>query len=512
MGDGVNIAARLEGVCEPGAICLSEDAYRQVSGRLDMAVADLGPTQLKNIERPIRVYSLQVGVPAQAKPPEAKGRSRLALMAAGITAGIVLLGGLVAGGWYGFMRSPSHSALAHFPAIAVLPFDDLSPDKSLGYLGDGVSEDLIAMLSRFTDLSVIARNSSFVYKGKPVDIRQVGHDLNADYALEGSVRKDADQIRVTAQLVDARTGDHVWAEHYDRAGNDPSALQNEATEKIVRAITGDLGVIKKAQYHDAWAKDTANLSEYDYYLRTHDLINTASSKEATDRAARTAEEGLAKYPDSNLIKMQLAWAHFTAAWNAYSDDIPADLRKTGELTRSVLANDDLSPQVKKLAHWLFAFVLASEGEFERALHEADTAVAFGPYDGIMYATLAQMLMTAGQVKKGMEWNELAHPQDPGGLGLQNYNRGLGFRLSGKYEDSIAAFKQAGYPDGVTPLEVAIALVRLGRIDEAKGEVKLALKNNPKFTGAAWAATYFYSDPSILDRDVADLAKAGLPQK
>ena len=513
MGDGVNIAARLEGVCEPGAICLSEDAYRQVSGRLDMAVADLGPTQLKNIERPIRVYSLQVGIPAQVKPPEAKGRSRLALRAAEIAAGVLLLAGLAAAGWYeSSCGRRLYSAIAHFPAIAVLPFDDLSPDKSLGYLGDGVSEDIIGMLSRFTDLSVTARNSSFVYKGKPVDIRQVGHDLNVDYALEGSVRKEADQTRIMAQLVDAKTGEHVWAEHYDKAGNDPSALQDEATEKIVRTITGELGVIKKASYHDAWAKDPANLSEYDYYLRTHDLINTAASKEATNRAARTAEEGLAKYPDSNLLKMQLAWAHFTAVWNLYSDDVPADLRKTGELTRSVLANDDLSPQVKKLAHWLFAFVLASEGEFERALHEADTAVAFGPYDGIMYATLAQMLMTAGQVKKGMEWNELAHPQDPGGLGLQNYNRGLGFRLSGKYEDSIAAFKQAGYPDGVTPLEVAIALVRLGRIDEAKGEVKLALKNNPKFTGASFRATWFYSDPSIPDRDVADLAKAGLPEK
>src|ERR1700722_14024599 len=412
MGDGINIAARLEGVCEPGAICLSEDAYRQVSGRLDMAVADLGPTQLKNIERPLRGYSLQVGVPAPAKPPEAKGRSRLALMAAGITAGIVLLGGLVAGGWYGFMRSPSHSALAHFPAIAVLPFDDLSPDKSLGYLGDGGSEDIIGMLPRFPDLAVTARNSSFVYKGKPVDIRQVGHDLNVDYALEGSVRKEADQIRITAQLIDAKTGEHVWAEHYDKAGKDPSALQDEATERIVSAITGEFGVIRKAQYHDAWAKDNASLSEFDYYLRTHDLINTASSKEATDRAARVAEEGLAKYPDSNLIKIKLAWAHFTAAWNYFTDDIPAEYHRAGELTRSVLATDNLSPQVKKLAHWLLALVLDSEHDFARALHEADTAVDLAPYDSIMRAMLAQVLITAGEVEKGLQWNDLARPEAP----------------------------------------------------------------------------------------------------
>ena len=132
--------------------------------------------------------------------------------------------------------------------------------------------------------------------------------------------------------------------------------------------------------------------------------------------------------------MQLAWAHFTLLWNGFSTDTAADLRKTGELTRSVLAHDNLSPQVKKLAHWLFAWVLLSEGDFARALREADTAVAFSPYDGIMHAHLSQLLMTAGEAKKGMEWNELAHPQDQGGLQFQSYNRGLGLRLLGKYEE------------------------------------------------------------------------------
>jgi tetratricopeptide (TPR) repeat protein len=178
----------------------------------------------------------------------------------------------------------------------------------------------------------------------------------------------------------------------------------------------------------------------------------------------------------------------------------------------VLAKDNLTPQVKKLAHWLLAWVLASEGHFPRALKEADTTISFGPYDGIVYAQLSQLLISAGEVENGMEWNELAHPQGPGGLSLQNYNRGLGLRLLGKYEDSIAAFKQAGYPEADIPLHIAIALVRLGRLDEARTEVKVALKNNPKFTGAIFEATWFYSDPSIPGREVADLAKAGLPEK
>ena len=199
---------------------------------------------------------------------------------------------------------------AHVPSIAVLPFDDLSPDKSLGYLGDGMSEDIITMLSRFPDLSVIARNSSFVYKGKPVDIRQVGRDLNVDYALEGSVRKEADQIRITAQLIDTETGKHVWAERYDKTGKDPLALQDEVTGKIVGAMTGEKGQVKQGQYRDAWGKDTADLGEYDYYLRGHDVFMNATSKEENDRAGQIWEEGLAKYPDSNLLKVKLGFYHF----------------------------------------------------------------------------------------------------------------------------------------------------------------------------------------------------------
>ena len=157
-------------------------------------------------------------------------------------------------------------------------------------------------------------------------------------------------------------------------------------------------------------------------------------------------------------------------------------------------------------------MLASEGDFPRALREADTAVAFSPYDGIMHAHLSQLLMTAGEAKKGMEWNELAHPQDPGGLQFQNYNRGLGLRLLGKYEDSIAAFKQSFYPEGDTPLNIAIALVRLGRIDEARVEVKLALKSNPKFTGAIFRAAGSTAIlPSLIARSPIS-PRPALPEK
>lgn len=358
-----------------------------------------------------------------------------------------------------------------------------------------------------------ARNSSFVYKGKPVDIRQVGRDLNVDYALEGSVRKEADQIRVTAQLIDTQTGKHVWAERYDKAGKDPLALQDEVTGNIVGAMTGEKGQVKQGQYHEAWGRDAANLGEYDYYLRGHDIFMNANSREDNDRAGRIWEEGLAKYPDSNLLKVKLGWYHMKAGWRWWSDDVPAEFRKAGELSRAVLAANNLSPQVKRLAHWLFAQVLTTEGDFDRAATEADAAIALAPYDSSLIADLSSVLIASGKPDKALEWIDLATTRDPGSARDMAYNRGLALRVLGKYEDSIAAFRQANYPDSDTRIHLAIALVRLGRIDEARAEVRAYLeKNDPKFTGGAWRTAWFYSDPSIVDTEVADLAKAGLPEK
>ena len=451
-----------------------------------------------------------VSAPAKRKPAQ----SALANWAWPLAAVFLLLAGLVAAGWYGFVRStPTRVAAAHVPSIAVLPFDDLSPDKSLGYLGDGMSEDIITMLSRFPDLAVVARNSSFVYKGKPVDSRQIGRDLNVDYALEGSVRKEADQVRITAQLIDTETGKHVWADRYDKTGKDPLALQDDVTGKIIGAMTGEKGQVKQGQYRDAWGKDTADLGEYDYYLRGHDVFMNATSREENDRAGKIWEEGLAKYPNSSLLKVKLGFYHFIAGFGFWSDDIPAEYRKAGELVREVLAKENLTPQVKRLAHWVFADVLTTERDFSRALTEADTAVSMAPNDAFAMGTLTPVLIMSGKPERALDWIDLALGRDPNSAKDLSYKKGWALRVLGKYEDSMSAFKQSFYPGEDSPLNMAIDLVRLGRIDEAKAQVKRMLeKNDPKFTQAKWREGYFYSDPSIVDGEVADLAKAGLPEK
>jgi adenylate cyclase len=236
MGDGVNIAARLEGIAKPGAITLSEDAYRQVKARLDLAVTDLGATQLKNIVEPVRVYSLEVGVPAVAKsvqPTESAAR-----------------------------QAPAVLPLPDRPSIAVLAFQNMSGDPEQEYFADGMAEDIITGLSRIKWLFVIARNSSFVYKA--VDVRQIGSELGVRYVLEGGVRKAGNRVRITTQLLEAETGAHLWADRFDGALEDIFDLQDRITEKVVGVVEPSL---RQSEIERSRRKPPENLDAYDLYLR-----------------------------------------------------------------------------------------------------------------------------------------------------------------------------------------------------------------------------------------------------
>ena len=249
MGDGVNIAARIEGIATPGAICLSEDAFRQVKGRLDLAVTDLGPTQLKNIAEPVRVYSLEVGKPALAKPvedaklpekpPEPKKRSRLMLLGAGIIAALIVV---AVGAWH-FLGSNRTAPMATKGpteatrlSIVVLPFANLSGDPAHDYLADALTDELTTGLARIHGAFVIARNTAFTFKGKPVDAKAIGKDLGVRYVLEGSVLPSGNQVRINAQFIDADSGANLWADQFDAARADLLQMQDEIVTRLVRAL------------------------------------------------------------------------------------------------------------------------------------------------------------------------------------------------------------------------------------------------------------------------------------
>ena len=276
MGDGVNVAARLEGVATPGGICLSEDAYRQVRARLDLAVSDLGPVMLKNIAEPIRVYSLQIGVPPEAKlaPPIE-------------------------------VSEPARLALPDKPSIAVLAFQNMSGDPEQEYFADGMVEDIITGLSRIKWLFVIARNSSFVYKGRAVDVRQVGRELGVRYVLEGGVRKAGARLRVTAQLIEAETGSHLWANRFDGAIDDVFDLQDHITDQVVGIVEPS---VQRSEIERSRRKRPENLDAYDLYLRALPHVMQLTPQEVRIGAG-FLEDALKLDPNYAAAHALLSWCH-----------------------------------------------------------------------------------------------------------------------------------------------------------------------------------------------------------
>ena len=342
MGDGVNIAARLEGIAEPGAICLSEDAYRQVKGRLDLAVTDLGPTQLKNIAEPVRAYSLQVGVPgcgeaarnAEAKPPEPKKRSVLAPLAAVIAALVVIAGGA----WYFLVANRPAAVAANAPAeaahlsIVVLPFANLSGDPAQDYLADALTDELTTGLARIRDSFVIARNTAFTFKGKPVDAKAIGKDLGVRYVLEGSVQPSGDQVRVNAQLIDADSGAHLWAEQFDTPRADLLQMQDEIVTHLARAFVPSTP--RGRGRRRLKRTPAANPDAEDLALQCHarPMESRISSARKRKRRYELCEQALAIDPNNvlALISFGVKVRH-AGRVRYFSADPKADLERADEL-------------------------------------------------------------------------------------------------------------------------------------------------------------------------------------
>jgi adenylate cyclase len=417
MGDGVNIAARLEGVAKPGAICLSEDAYRQVSGRLDMAVADLGPIELKNIERPIRVYSLQVGVPAQAKPatetkprekpPEPKTRSRLALglLAVGCALLLVLIGG---GAWH--FLGANRSALVAAPAIAVLPFDNLGGDERASRLADGMTADVITDLARHKELLVIGRNSILAYKGKPVDARQVAKDLDVRYVLAGAIQHEADRLRVTAELIDATTGAQVWSERWDRPAEDLFSVQAEVADKVATSLGGEagsrLGAIGGRRLAEAKTRSPSTLAAYDLWLLASEQ-SSLNTKEANVKGLEYAERAVALDPNFAPAYAVRAWLKRAQAYlfgldfATQEEEFEKDMRRAQALDPS-----DYS------AHAGMMMYFGDMGQWTELTAEIDRALEDHPRNTVVLWGAATLLPFLGRPEEGVATADLVFRLDP----------------------------------------------------------------------------------------------------
>jgi len=416
MGDGVNIAARLEGVAQPGAICLSEDAYRQVKSRLDVAISDLGETKLKNIADPIRVYSLQF---------------------AGATGAATLAGA----------ANPTARALPlpEKPSIAVLPFQNMSRDTEQEYFADGIVEDIITALSRFRQLFVIARNSSFVYKGRAVNVGQVSRDLGVRYVLEGSVRKAADRIRITAQLIDASTGAHLWAERFDGGLQDIFDLQDQVAARVVGEIAPKL---EQAEIERAKRKPTESLDAYDYFLRGMANVNQWT-RAANDEALRLFYKAIELDPGFGSAYGMAAWCHVWRKLNGWVIDRGQETSEGARLAkRAVDLGKDDPVALSRGGHALAWFVR----DLDNSAAYIDRALTLNPNLSAAWNLSGWVRAYRGELDLSMEHHARAMRLSPLDPFLYNMHVGTAFAhfLAGRYDEATAwansaLHEQPNYP-------------------------------------------------------------------
>ncbi len=471
MGDGVNIASRLEGVAAPGAICLSEDAYRQVKARLDLSVSDLGNTQLKNIADPIRVYSLQVGKVDQAK------------------------------------EAPAALASTASPpklSIAVLPFANMSSDAEQEYFADGISEDTITALSKLPQLFVIARNSSFTFKGRNVNVQEVGRSLGVRYVLEGSVRKSGNRVRITAQLIDATTGGHLWAERFDRDLTDIFAVQDDVTQHIVGALALNL---TEGDRQRLATEHTDNLEAYDCFLRGREKLWRFTS-EQNNQARELLQRAIELDPKFVSAYAFLAITHGLDYINRWSTSSSISVVQAEEFATRAVALDDQNPY----AHWALGIINLHMRRHDLAIREAERTISLAPNLADGHEALGNALHYSGRSEEALTCFDRAMALNPYYPDFWLHFRAQAMFQLGRYEDAVASLKRRLDRNPNTDSSrvlLAACYGQLGRFEEARVEWQDVFRINPDYSLEHRRTVLPYKNPADFELVVDGLRKAGL---
>jgi adenylate cyclase len=515
MGDGVNIAARLEGIAKPGAICLSEDAYRQVKARLDLAVSDLGATQLKNIAEPVRVYSLQVGVPAQTKPPteakplETKKRSAPAQIAAGIVALIAIAGGA----WYFLGATRTAPVATNAPAptarlsIVVLPFANLSNDPSQDYFADGITENLTTDLSRIRNSFVISRNTAFTFKGKNINAKEISKELGVRYVLEGSVQRDQNRVRVNAQLIDGQTGAHLWADRFEEDISDLFKLQDQVVARLANTLRFELVKAEAERNTHHGNPDAVDLTMRGRALLYQVLRLQQMTKDNNNAIRALFEQALKIDPnDAEALAGDAITYVFEYVYGWENSATDYDAKILGQAERAIA----LAPDTIR-AHWTKSIYLSFR-RFDEALRAADAGLAVDPNFAPLYSARASAETSLGrfeQAKSDVRQAMRLSPRDPS-ISLWQVQLGDVEIGAGHTEAAIAEYQKAfdaGYrgPSVYSGLAAAYALE--GKMDEAKSALAERRRITPRLT-LKWFREHATDIPTRLE----GLRKAGLPEE
>jgi adenylate cyclase len=467
-GDGVNLAARLEALAEPGDICLSGPAFDTVDGKLDLAFEDAGQQQLKNIAKPQRIYRLRTQ--GSHKSPPALPEPQL--------------------------------SVPDKPSVAVLPFTNMSGDPEQVYFSDGITEDIITELSRFGLLFVIARNSSFVFRGQAVDVSEVGRKLGVRYVVEGSVRRGGNRVRVTAQLIDATTGNHVWAERYDRDLEDIFAVQDDVVQSIVATLAER---VSAAEVERTTRRPVADMAVYDLILRAQHHMGLWTSEdylEARDLLGKAVEID----PSCAQAHGTLAWCGVFLTW--FECDVDAPLKTAFDAGMRALS---LDPQIVE-AHTGLGHAHLISGGHEQALHHLETAVRLNPNNANAVLHLGYCRAVLGDPQEGLNAMRLAMRLNPYHPDWYHESLGEVLYMARDYAAAVEAFNRMGQKPPWTHGYLAASYAQLGRIADARDEVQAfrdAAKDGSSVQDYIAMDLPMYRDQSIKDQWLDGYRKAGL---
>ena len=518
FGDGVNITARMEGLAEAGGICISGTAYDHVKNKLHFGYEFLGKQKAKNISDPVRAYRVLTRpedagtLKYKVKRDDPKHRRRVRLVIIAIL--VAFIAGMVV--WKHQMdkkgRKPpivrlleKHRALKlpDKPSIAVLPFTNMSGDIEQDYFSDGITEDLITDLSHISGLFVISRNSVFTYKGKAVKVEEVAKDLGVRYVLEGSVRRVRDQVRITAQLIDAKTGHHVWAERYDRDMKDIFALQDEVTGKIVEALAVNLVADEHARLTK---KDTDNLGAYDLVLRgsAHFRRHT---KESNELARAMFAQAVQLDPNYTAAYEGLVWTRLMARMYGWSDD-PKLLDDALELGKKAVSLDKSSPQ----GHVILGHVYLWKKLHEEAITEFEKAVSLNPNDADALSSLGGALVFSGLPEKALGYIEKAIRLNPNYPEYYIFNLGQAFFQLKMYEEAVMALRKSIIKNpNFMPAHYVLAACygHLGKQEFARAKAEEVKRMIPGFSVKVSSEILPFKDEDDFEHFAEGLRKAGL---
>ena len=507
-GDGVNVAARLEALAEPGGIIISGTAFDQVEGKLDYGFEFLGEKEIKNIAKPVRAYRVRTEPEAAGTLVTAKRfASGYPRWVTALTIGLILL--LAAGASWRFYLQPSlqerafaaqaELPLPDEPSIAVLPFDNLSGDPEQEYFSDGITESLITNLSQVSELFVIARSTMFTFKDRSRDAQAVGRELGVRYVLEGSVQRADRRVRITAQLIDAATAFNVWAEQYDRELEDLFALQDEVTQEIVSALEVELTQSEREQLANRY---TDSLEAYDAFLRGLELY-WGYSEQSVVQARPYFERAIELDPE-----FARAYANLARTYTAITGFSEMSIERAYRLVQKAIALDDSVPEI----HWIMGIVRLSRGEHAQAIASMEKALALNPNYADSYGQLAWALNYSGQPKETLRLMEKAIRLNPHHTWSYSMVLGEAYFTLARYDDAITALEE-GLRRNPTAQRLRIFLAssyaQAGRLGDAQWQVAELLTLDPDTSLNQVREVVPYKDPEPLNRLLDGLRNAGL---